>query len=135
VFRWVPWRRVSLILPAQCCTLRNTACVPQHPIAVSGVTADRLATLGPARETVERIRSIPPAEDGFDVLFAGRLIADRHVDRLLDAFDRLDGDATLGVVGDGPQRDALERRAETLDARDRITFTAFSTSTRMSSHR
>jgi glycosyltransferase involved in cell wall biosynthesis len=59
------------------------------------------------------------------VLFAGRLIADKHVDRLLDAFDRLDTDATLGVVGDGPQRDALEARAETLDASDRITFTGF----------
>jgi glycosyltransferase involved in cell wall biosynthesis len=113
-----------------------TAWTPQDPIAVSGVTADRLAEIGPRRERidvvpngidVERIRSVRPAADGFDVLFAGRLIEDKHVDRLLRAFDRVASahDATLGIVGDGPRRDALERTAAACDARHRITFLGF----------
>ena len=63
-----------------------TARVPQHPIAVSGITADRLAEIGPSRNEievvhngidVEQIRSAPLPETpyrtdggtGFDVSF------------------------------------------------------------------
>lgn len=115
---------------------RAAASVPQHPVAVSRITADRLTDIGPGRESVdvvpngidvERIRSVPPAEDGFDVLFAGRLIADKNVDVLLDAFDRLAGeyDCTLGVVGEGPELDRLRERARSLRCGDRITFLGF----------
>jgi glycosyltransferase involved in cell wall biosynthesis len=99
------------------------------------VTADKLATVGPPRESIrvvpngidaERIRSTTPADDGFDVLFAGRLIADKNVDTLLTAFDRVaNADTTLGIVGDGPERDRLERQAAHLDSADRITFLGF----------
>lgn len=115
---------------------RITARVPQYPVTVSGVTADRLATIGPRREQInvvpngidiERIQSVPPASDGFDILFAGRLIEDKHVDRLLRAFDRvaLERDVTLGIIGDGPQRDALERTALASETDDQIAFLGF----------
>lgn len=149
-------------------TERLTARVPQHPVAVSGVTADRLAGLGPARDRVEvvpngidveQVRNAPlPSGDAgpggggaggggagasgtggdgtsggdtgdgrFDVLFAGRLIAEKNVDLLLDAFDHVAGahDATLGVVGDGPELDRLRHRAGALDHADRVTFLGF----------
>jgi glycosyltransferase involved in cell wall biosynthesis len=112
-----------------------TARVPQKPIAVSGVTADRLASLGPADADVQtipngidfdRIRTVDPAADGFDVLFAGRLIEDKRVDVLLEAFDRVaPEDATLGIVGDGPRREPLQERAAALDVSSRITFLGF----------
>lgn len=112
-----------------------TARVPQHPIAVSGITADRLAEIGPNRDRIEivpnginfeQIRTTDPASNGFDVLFAGRLIPDKRVDVLLDAFDRAaPADTTLGIVGDGPERESLEAHAETLAASDRITFLGF----------
>ena len=68
-----------------------TARVPQYPLAVSGITADRLTSLSPNHDTIpvvpngidyEQIRAVEPADDGFDVLFAGRLIEDKRVDRL-----------------------------------------------------
>lgn len=111
-----------------------TARVPQHPIAVSGVTADRLAARGQPRERIrtvpngidyDQIRRVEPAADAFDVLFAGRLIEDKRVGVLLDAFDAVDTDATLGIIGDGPHRDALERQAAGLDSADRVTFLGF----------
>ena len=123
---------------------RLTAAIPQHPIAVSGITADKLARLGPRREAidvvpngidVDQIRSAPlPAgsyrrngEPGFDVLFAGRLIVDKRVDVLLDAFDRVADrhDATLGIVGEGPELDRLRERAAELSCSDRVTFLGF----------
>jgi len=114
---------------------RVTANVSQYPIAVSGVTADRLATIGPDRSRIQTvpngidyaaIRETTLAEDGFDVLFVGRLIEDKRVDVLLEAFDRVaPAGATIGVVGDGPQRDALEAQARSLDSATQITFLGF----------
>ena len=114
-----------------------TAHVPQQPVAVSGITADRLADIGPARGSIEvvpngididRIRAAPlPETEGFDVLFAGRLIADKNVDLLLQAFDRVatEHDATLGIIGEGPELARLRTQAARLSADDRITFLGF----------
>ena len=119
---------------------RVTANTPQHPVTVSGVTADRLAAIGPNRADiavvpngidVTQVRNAPlPAnrsESGFDVLFAGRLIADKNVDVLLEAFDTVASqhDATLGIIGDGPEADRLRRQARQLDHADRVTFLGF----------
>ena len=50
-------------------TERVTARTPQYPVAILSITADRLAAIGPARETIEivpnginvtQIRNIPP---------------------------------------------------------------------------
>ena len=48
------------------------------------------------------------------VLYVGRLAPEKRVDRLIDALGRLAGaapDAALALVGDGPERAALEARA------------------------
>jgi len=115
---------------------RLTARVPQYPIAVSGVTADRLTHIGPSRDSItvvpngidiDHIRSVSPAVDGFDVLFAGRLIKDKNIDLLLEAFDRvaIEHDVTLGVIGDGPELDRLRAQSQRLVASDRVTFLGF----------
>jgi len=112
---------------------RATAKVSQKPVAVSGVTADRLARIGPSRDRItvvpngistEQVEAIPPAADGFNVLFAGRHIADKNVDVLLRAFDRVapDHDVTLGIVGEGPETDRLRRLVRRLEHTERITF-------------
>jgi glycosyltransferase involved in cell wall biosynthesis len=115
---------------------RLTATVPQHPIAVSENTADRLARIGPDRENIavvpnginyDHIQSITPADPGYDVLFAGRLIEDKRVDLVLQAFDRVARDRSLrlGVIGDGPEADRPQRLAERLETSDRIDFLGF----------
>ena len=105
-------------------------------MAVSAVTADRLARIGPPREqitvvpngvSVDEIAAVPPAEEGFDVLFAGRHTPDKNIDVLIEAFDRIadDHDATLGIIGEGPETDRLQKRADRLATADRITFLGF----------
>jgi glycosyltransferase involved in cell wall biosynthesis len=57
------------------------------------------------------------------ILFVGRLVARKGVDRLLDALATIaDRDWKLEVVGFGPERDPLERRAEELGLSDRVEF-------------
>ena len=112
-----------------------TGHVPQHPIAVSSVTAEGLVGLGVNRDHIrtvpngidyDQIQNTTPAAQGFDVLFAGRLIEDKRVDLLLEAFDRVSSSSeTLGIIGDGPMREELEAQAQTLESSDRITFLGF----------
>jgi glycosyltransferase involved in cell wall biosynthesis len=53
-----------------------------------------------------------------------RLVSQKNVDGLLRAFDRAteDADATLTVVGDGPERPSLQRTARRLGLADRVAF-------------
>lgn len=113
---------------------RSVARLDHQPITVSQFTADRLAGLGvdPASIAVvpngidfDRISGATPAASGFDLLYVGRLIADKNVDLVLSVFDVVaaDRDVTLGIVGDGPQRDSLEAQARDLEHGDRVTFT------------
>lgn len=131
---------LGTLAPAGKLVERVTARVPQHPIAVSGVTADRLAQIGPRRSSitvipngidVPRIERAPLPEENdevsYDVLFVGRLIKEKNVSLVLDAFDTVadDYDITLGIIGDGPEATRLKRQASQLEHRDRIEFPGF----------
>lgn len=64
--------------------------------------------------------------DGFTVCTVTRLIARKHVDRLVRAFARLAAerpDARLVVIGDGPERPALARLVQALGLGDRVELT------------
>ncbi len=54
------------------------------------------------------------------LLFVGRLMAQKGIELLLDALAALPADVGLDVVGDGPDRAALEARASSLGIADRI---------------
>ena len=110
---------------------RLVAKLPQTAIAVSALTADRLAGIGPDREAItvipngidyDRIRETDPAVDGFDVLFVGRLIAAKNVELLLEAIAELSPDISVGIIGEGPARADLETLAIRLGVDDQISF-------------
>ncbi len=54
------------------------------------------------------------------ILLVGRLVPAKGVDLLLRAVSRLPGRPSVTIVGDGPQRSALEELAATLDVRARF---------------
>ncbi|MFY4814164.1 glycosyltransferase family 4 protein [Haloarcula sp. AONF1] len=127
---------LGLLAPGGKITEQLTARTPQHPIAVSGITADNLAAIGPAREHIEvvpngldteQVRTATQPDSGYDIVFAGRLIEHKNVDILLEAFDRVaDKHAvTLGIIGDGPERDRLDRKRDSLTHGDRVSMLGF----------
>lgn len=110
---------------------RTVGKIHHHPVTPSEMTADRLAGIGPPREEIKvipngvdlsAIRNVSMVQDGFDVLYVGRLIEDKNVGLLLGAFDQVGGDATLGIIGEGPLREELEEQAAGLEKSENITF-------------
>jgi glycosyltransferase involved in cell wall biosynthesis len=64
--------------------------------------------------------------EGFTVCAVTRLIARKHVDRLIRAFARLAAElpeARMVVIGDGPERAALRRLVQALDLGGRVELT------------
>ena len=49
------------------------------------------------------------------LLFVGRLVELKNLHRVIDAFSLAETDATLVIVGDGPERDSLEEHAKSID--------------------
>ena len=93
-------------------------------IAYSQRGAEEYATFGFPREkifvahnSVSRAPTSVPDQrservDRFNILFVGRLQARKRIDYLLKACAQLESKPRLVIVGDGPEREALESLAE-----------------------
>ena len=109
---------------------------PDQLIAASPETGLRLReTLGPRVKVcvvpngidLEAIKDCPPADEHFDLVTVGRLLPHKNVDMLLEAVAllRAGGQPVTGlVIGEGPQRAALQTRAKELGVDDLVEFRA-----------
>jgi glycosyltransferase involved in cell wall biosynthesis len=64
----------------------------------------------------------PRAGGTFVIGFVGRLVEEKGGDLLLDALADLDGLWQLDIIGDGPEKSALQAQAVRLGLSDRVTF-------------
>jgi glycosyltransferase involved in cell wall biosynthesis len=108
--------------------------LPDHIIAASPQTAERLRALGvyrgPITEApngidIEAIRNAHPDQAVTDLIVVGRLIAHKRVDMLLETVALLHAEGiqvTCRVVGDGPERRSLHHHAEALGIDHAIDF-------------
>lgn len=103
-----------------------------------GVDPDRLPMRGPARDRTGPDGGTDGSEDGsedggrdsFHLVFVGRLAGVKGAPLLLDAVARLAAarpGLRLTLVGDGPERPALEARAAELGLGARVAFTGYLT--------
>lgn len=60
-------------------------------------------------------------EKKFDLVFVGRLVANKGVEKLLVAMNKLAG-ASLLIIGDGMQRKHYQQLAKNIGVADRVTF-------------
>ncbi|HZD42680.1 MAG TPA: glycosyltransferase family 4 protein, partial [Methanomicrobiales archaeon] len=76
----------------------------------------------------QHIQTVPPSPMASDVIFAGRLIPEKNVDVLLSALvlvrEQLPQIHCL-VIGDGPEKDDLEKLSTRLGLSGTVTFTGF----------
>lgn len=69
-----------------------------------------------------RRRTVPVSERADRIITIGRLVPWKGISGIIDAFAQLDYTAELHIVGDGPNRVALEQHASRTDQRDKIYF-------------
>jgi len=97
-------------------------------ISVSRAIADDLKTPSTVINNAYRdqlFRVLPDANRRRDLVFVGRLVSEKGVDILLDALcilARRGRSPTLAVVGDGPERPALQAQAQRLGLTDQVRF-------------
>jgi len=123
--RWVqsslPWLRwfvrwalkiSDTIVAISSYTAREIARFAQAPVEVIPYTL-------PFAEGTSKPRL--PRAGGFQVLFVGRLVERKGVNHLIEAIARIP-DARLVVIGDGPERQALEAGTRDLGLGSRVDF-------------
>jgi glycosyltransferase involved in cell wall biosynthesis len=114
-------------------TERLVARLTSDNIAVSKTTAKNMGNLGirppikiiPNGVDLLNIKTIHPSLQTSDIIFAGRLIKEKHVDMLLQAFSLLlpeNPDYVLVIIGDGPERNAVLSMIKKLSMMDRVRF-------------
>lgn len=116
---------------------RATVDLPDTIVPISSAIRDDLADLGRTQglAVVENgvdyhgLRELPAADEDWDVVYVGRLAEHKHVDWLLDAVktasECVGRDIEVCIVGDGPERDALEAHAERVGVDDHVAFHGF----------
>jgi glycosyltransferase involved in cell wall biosynthesis len=113
---------------------RTATKIPDRIVAVSSGTAEQLIKMGVpsskisilwAGVSVDELDLVQPATNSPDIICAGRLIAHKRVDLVLEAVALLrdEGkDRTLSVTGSGPEKERLIAQSHTLGINDLVTF-------------
>jgi glycosyltransferase involved in cell wall biosynthesis len=106
-------------------------------IAVSEQTRDDLISLGVNAEKIsivpngidfDEISKVTPSPEKLDVVYLGRLIKPKNVDILLRAVALLKREfpeLRVGIIGDGPERENLEKLARELNLTENAKFFGF----------
>jgi len=113
-------------------TLRHS----DHTTVVSTAMRDHLLGMGCQTRNISvqsmgvdlanRFVPDPGKQAEYDIVYVGRLVEKKGVSTLLDAIKLLREShpgLTVTLVGDGPEREALERQADTLGISQQATFT------------
>lgn len=114
--------------------------VPERTQALveAGVPESKLTVVSntPVLDDYDGASLDPPdlAPSDFSLVYVGRLAEYRGLDLVIDAVSHLldaDEDISLIVGGDGPHKDALERRCSSLGIEDHVVFTGWVDSDRV----
>lgn len=117
-YRYLGWRglvgRFIESLALRCSPhIITTSEMTRGRLIAAGYPTERI-TLAPCGVDVDGIARAPTAEEKFDLISVGRLLPHKRVEFAIEALlhlRRIWPDAKLAIVGDGPERARLERRA------------------------
>lgn len=103
-------------------------------ITVSNKTKEDLERMGVKCEVIpngvdlRKIEKIRPSDEESDIIFVGRLINEKKVDILINSVELVKKeipDVKCIIIGDGPERDRLEKLTSDLGLDRNIKFTGF----------
>jgi L-malate glycosyltransferase len=118
------------------CIERLVAGLTPDNIAVSKTTANNLEILGistgvkiiPNGVDLKKIQSVSPSDSCSDIIFAGRLIREKHVDILILAFREIlltCPALKLLIIGEGPEYDSIKNQIIEHSLENQVQLTGF----------
>ncbi|MBM4153132.1 MAG: glycosyltransferase family 4 protein, partial [Kiritimatiellaceae bacterium] len=133
---WTAWWHHAGFLGLLAATLeRMTVYTAKYHNTISNFTAERMhrklgipsasIALVPAGVNVAEIRPSGPVTKKKEILYVGRLVKHKRVDRLIDAFAQISKefpDHIVRIIGPGSERPALESQVEALGLTGRVRF-------------
>jgi L-malate glycosyltransferase len=94
--------------------------------SLNAIRGDRIIRLIQNGINIKEIQETLPSEQASDIIFAGRLIKEKHVDLILEAVKIIKEtrpDIQCRIIGDGPERQSLEKKAALLGLLANVVFT------------
>jgi len=104
----------------------TVAVSPLPEKSLKTIRGDRIIRLIPNGINIKEIQETVPSEQASDIIFAGRLIKEKHVDLILEAVKIIKEtrpDIQCRIIGDGPERQSLEKKAALLGLLANVVFT------------
>ncbi|MDD1713897.1 MAG: glycosyltransferase family 4 protein [Methanoregulaceae archaeon] len=104
----------------------TVAVSPLPEKSLKTIRGDRIIRLIPNGINIKEIQETLPSEQASDIIFAGRLIKEKHVDLILEAVKIIKEtrpDIQCRIIGDGPERQSLEKKAALLGLLENVVFT------------
>ena len=116
------FERIMLRLPCEIITVSGSS---KLKLLERGVPRDRIKIIpnGVDLKKFDEVKAEKPGRPR--LIYVGRLVKYKHVDHLLLAFSRLNSDAELYIVGEGPERSRLEKMATKLGIGRKVKFQGF----------
>jgi glycosyltransferase involved in cell wall biosynthesis len=82
----------------------ETIGIPSNAVINLGISYDFIKQLNLKKERVQKNRN--------KILYVGRLVKSKNVDRLIKAINNNENNITLDIIGDGPELEALKRMSQ-----------------------
>jgi len=96
----------------------------QELLAKGHGRTERVWSVSPGIDTV-LLAAVKPANEACDVLYAGRLVKDKHVEKLVAAVEiiaRKNSHVRCTIIGSGPEKDRLMEQVKRRNLQRHITF-------------
>ncbi len=89
-----------------------------------GIPGEKIEFIPSLYLDFDALKPDPSIQKTYDVVFCGRLVANKGLQEVLQAVSRLP-DVRLLVIGDGPEKNRAEQMAHSLGIASRVTFTGW----------
>lgn len=122
VARWLSFLYLRFDV-RRACAVRCVNAATKHLLSQWGVPEEKVKVLPSFyldREVL--LETCAPQERVYDIVFCGRLVANKGVHEILQAIGSMPPYVTTLIIGDGPERCSLEEEAKKLNLSERVKF-------------
>ena len=97
--------------------------LPERPLSVMNISSSLFEKIDYEKVIEEKYPSLLSLTNKIKLVYQGVLSGDRELDKLVDIIALLKDEFSLIYVGDGPEKEMLQKKAEVMSLSNRVLFT------------